>query len=220
MRDMGISAGPATATKDYAGCYCLFQGHTMVPEDIYIKNLMLVDLFSFAPGSVVECGTWKGGMIAGIAKTLGPDRSYYLFDSYQGLPAAKDIDGAAAKQWQNDRTGPQYHDNCTASEDDSRAAMTLAGVSDWHVIPGWFEDTLKGPGLPEEIAILRLDGDWYDSTMTCLEALFPRVANGIVSLTTTTSGMVVRGPSMTICPPISRPSGSASFDTVAYILNR
>ncbi len=33
MRDMGISAGPATTTKDYAGCYCLFQGHTMVPEE-------------------------------------------------------------------------------------------------------------------------------------------------------------------------------------------
>ncbi len=194
----------------------------MVPEDIYIKNLKLVELFSFASGAVVECGTWKGGMIAGIAKTLGPARSYYLFDSYQGLPPAKDIDGEAAIQWQNDTAGPQYHDNCTASEDDARAAMNRSGASDWHVVPGWFKDTLKGPAVPDEIAILRLDGDWYESTMTCLETLFPRIVeNGIVILD---DYYFWEGCSRAVHDYLSAQESNARIsqfaDTVAYILKR
>ncbi len=194
----------------------------MVPEDIYIKNLKLAELFNFAPGAVVECGTWKGGMIAGIAKTLGPARSYFLFDSYQGLPPAKEIDGEAARNWQNDTTGPQYHDNCTASEDDARAAMERSGATDWKIVPGWFEDTLKSPSVPDEIAILRLDGDWYDSTMTCLEALFPRVSeNGIVIFD---DYYFWDGCSRAVHDYLSAQKSSARIsqfaDTVAYILKR
>ncbi len=59
--------------------------------------------------------------------------------------------------------------------------MVLSGAADWSITAGWFADTLPGVDIPEGIAILRLDGDWYDSTLTCLEALFPLVAhNGIV----------------------------------------
>lgn len=153
----------------------------MVPESWYVRNLLLVDQFRFVPGAVVECGTWKGGMIAGIAKTLGPGHRYLLFDSYQGLPPAGERDGALARRWQEDGTGPNYHDNCTASESEARAAMVLSGAADWSITAGWFADTLPGVDIPEGIAILRLDGDWYDSTLTCLEALFPLVAhNGIV----------------------------------------
>jgi O-methyltransferase len=158
--------------------YDALAAYTMVPRGTYLKNLLLVDQFRFVAGAVVECGTWKGGMIAGIATTLGPERSYHLFDSYQGLPPAKEIDGPAAQRWQADTDGAQYHDNCTASAEDARAAMRLSGATDVHIVPGWFEETLAAPDLPEPIAILRLDGDWYDSTMTCLEALFPRVVQG------------------------------------------
>jgi O-methyltransferase len=171
----------AAKERQYALYHTEFAEYTMVPEALYVKNLLLVDQFAFVSGPVVECGTWKGGMIAGIAKALGPGRSYHLFDSYQGLPPAKEIDGPAALRWQADTAGPQYYDNCTASEADARAAMRMSGASDWDVVPGWFEDTLRTSPLPEGIAILRLDGDWYDSTMTCLDALFPRVARqGIV----------------------------------------
>ena len=51
------------------------------------------------------------------------------------------------------------------------------------VHPGWFKDTLPGYTPPAPIAILRLDGDWYDSTMVCLQALFPHLApEGVVIL--------------------------------------
>lgn len=57
-------------------------------------------------------------------------------------------------------------------------AMRMAGQNKFHLIKGWFSETLPffKPDLP--IAILRLDGDWYDSTMDCLNNLFPLVKEG------------------------------------------
>jgi O-methyltransferase len=56
--------------------------------------------------------------------------------------------------------------------------MALAGVSSPNLVKGWFEKTLPGFRPSEPIALLRLDGDWYDSTMCCLEHLFPHVRRG------------------------------------------
>jgi hypothetical protein len=46
------------------------------------------------------------------------------------------------------------------------------------MIKGWFSETLNNLRLEEGIAILRLDGDWYESTMECLTALYPKVNCG------------------------------------------
>jgi O-methyltransferase len=153
----------------------------MVPEENYLLNLALVDQIPKVPGAIVECGTWKGGMIAGIANLLGNARRYVLFDSFEGLPPAKELDGKSAIEWQADTNGPDYYNNCTASEDDAIAAMKISGVKDYDVVKGWFDNTIPAYGWSTPIAILRLDGDWYDSTMTCLEQLFPRIpAGGLV----------------------------------------
>ena len=56
--------------------------------------------------------------------------------------------------------------------------MRLANVPNYKIIKGWFDDTLRGFVPPCPIAILRLDGDWYESTMTALEALFKFLAPG------------------------------------------
>src|SRR5437879_4892585 len=77
-----------------------FRKFTMTPEDVYTGNLVLAQRVKAIPGAVVECGTWRGGMIAGIADVLGSKRRYFLFDSYEGLPPAKEIDGQAALAWQ------------------------------------------------------------------------------------------------------------------------
>jgi O-methyltransferase len=162
----------------YYRYYRRWRAFTMTPSDVYVKNLLLADHFREVPGPVVECGTWKGGMIAGIARVLGPDRDYYLFDSYEGLPDAGAQDGTRARTWQEDRDNPAYFDNCTAREDEARRAMAMTGVPRYQVVKGWFENTVKDFASPDKIAILRLDGDWYDSTMICLERLLPQVAAG------------------------------------------
>lgn len=59
--------------------------------------------------------------------------------------------------------------------------MTLSAAVKYKLIKGWFSDTLPGFVPPGPIGILRLDGDWYESTMTCLEALYDHVApRGII----------------------------------------
>src|SRR5438094_789208 len=102
--------------------YQKYQAHTMIPKPTYTQNLELARHVRDVPGSVVECGVWKGGMIAGIAEVLGDTREYVLFDSFQGLPPANGIDGEAALAWQADKDGAKFHDNCTASAADAEAA--------------------------------------------------------------------------------------------------
>jgi len=119
-------------------------------------------------------------MIGGIATILG-SRQYFLFDSFEGLPPAKDIDGSDAIKWQNDTKSPLYFDNCAADITWAQDAMRISKADEVTIHKGWFSDTLKFIPPTTEIAILRLDGDWYDSTMDCLNQLFPLVRkNGVV----------------------------------------
>ncbi|MEL6635586.1 MAG: TylF/MycF/NovP-related O-methyltransferase [Bacteroidota bacterium] len=163
--------------RRYEGIYQSFRGHTMVPENWYITNLLLAEKVLDQEGAIVECGVWKGGMIGGIAKILGPQRHYYLYDSFEGLPDAQEIDGQRALDWQNNTESPTYYDNCKAAVEDAERAMQIAGARHFEISKGWFENT-----LPQysggTVALLRLDGDWYDSTMTCLKEMYPRVKKG------------------------------------------
>ena len=167
----------------YELAYEQFRDFTMIPRQEYINNLVLAQRVSGLPGCVVECGVWRGGMSAGLAAILGNQRNYYLFDSFEGLPPAKAIDGKAAIHWQSNTESQTYHDNCTAPEHFANKAMTLAGVSSFELVKGWFEQTIPQKKLKEPIALLRLDGDWYDSTMVCLENFFDKVSpNGLIIL--------------------------------------
>ena len=61
--------------------------------------------------------------------------------------------------------------------------MRLSGVPNYKLVKGWFENTLPEFDPPAPIAVLRLDGDWYDSTMVALESLFKHLSpDGIVIL--------------------------------------
>jgi len=150
----------------------------MIHLYLYIINLELSKKYSTIPGAIVECGTWKGGMIAGIANLLGNDRNYFLFDSFEGLPEAKEIDGESAIEWQSNNNSKYYYNNCTASEQDAYTAMKIAGITDPSIFKGWFNDSLPKANFEKGIAILRLDADWYDSTLEILNNLFNKVNKG------------------------------------------
>src|SRR4051794_29572601 len=70
-----------------------FHEFTMIPEKVFIDNLQLCLPYKNVPGNIVECGVWRGGMIAAVAEKLGNDCSYFLCDSFEGLPPVQDIDG-------------------------------------------------------------------------------------------------------------------------------
>jgi O-methyltransferase len=170
----------------YRRIHFMFKDFSMLPPHGYRNNLSLCDTFRTVKGTVVECGVWRGGMIAGIAKLLGPERTYYLYDSFQGLPRATDKDawpdGYSAISWQADLEKPEFaaiRDRSLNKADISFAyeAMRISGVPNYRIIAGWFSDTLPlyngGP-----IAILRMDGDFYESIMDTLNHLYKHVTPG------------------------------------------
>jgi O-methyltransferase len=151
-----------------------YRDFSMLHPSTYIINLMLYENLAPAVGCVVECGAWRGGMSAGIADVL-PRRVHYLFDSFEGLPPPRgEVDGERAIDYARGE-GPQYLDNCRAEKSKADEAMRMSAAKEYHLMAGWFNETLKHFKPPEPIAVLRLDGDWYDSTMESLTALFPYV---------------------------------------------
>jgi hypothetical protein len=141
------------------------------------------------PGALVECGVWKGGASAMMALAnvyhSTERRHLHLFDSFKGMPEPRaGLDGAEALAlgtWSN-HGALRPIGYTVASPDDARSLIVdRVGYPEDHVHfhEGWFQETLPvvAPSIGD-IAVLRLDGDWYDSTMVCLQHLYDRVVTG------------------------------------------
>ena len=162
-----------------------YRKFTIIPMCEFMENLALIeDAFSksnLTGGCIIECGTWRGGMAAALVHLLGPKRKFHFFDSFQGLPPATEEDGPDALRWQQNRSGPRYFSNCKTSRREFDSTMRLVPHHNCsvNVYEGWFEDTFltaqTGP-----ISVLRLDADWYNSTMLCLETFWPRLLRGAI----------------------------------------
>jgi O-methyltransferase len=174
---LNISRMPrgSSSTQHFDQLYRKYKDNTMLGRKEYVTNLALTATVT-TPGCVIECGVWKGGSSAGMAEVLGSDREYFLFDSFQGHVDPQPIDGPAAFAWQDDKNGPWYFNNALVGTEEADAAMKKSGAKNYRLVKGWFEDTLANFTPPSPIAVLRIDCDWYASTMTCLHALFPHVA--------------------------------------------
>jgi O-methyltransferase len=153
------------------------------------QQVRYLDRYSIQ-GQFVECGVWKGGAagmmaLAHLASVATPWRSLYLFDSFEGLPEPVGLkDGSAAVRYAGNRASGKLRPigQCVGTLDENRELLERRiGYPEpllrYHV--GWFEETLPRVA-PEigEIALLRLDGDWYESTRICLEHLYSRVVKG------------------------------------------
>ncbi len=140
------------------------------------------------PGAFVECGVWRGGsmMAAAICLLQNQDhRDLWLFDTFQGMsePTPHDVDylgnGARALLDQADQdTADSIW--CYSELGEVKSNMASTGYPDDLVnyVQGPVENTLLDNPLPNQIALLRLDTDWYESTKIELEQLFPRLAPG------------------------------------------
>jgi hypothetical protein len=130
------------------------------------------------PGDLLEAGVWRGGasilMRAVLAAHGDRTRTVWVADSFQGLPPP-DPDRYPADAG-GDLSG---FSQLAVSQPQVAAGFARYGLLDGQVrfLEGWFEDTL--PTAPvEQLAVLRLDGDYYSSTICALEALEPKVAPG------------------------------------------
>ncbi len=154
-----------------------YSEYTMIPAMKFASNALLCEKKGITEGCIVECGVWRGGMSAGIADIL-PGRTHYLFDSFEGLPPATNLDGPGATEFQRDVHSVFYRDNLRAERSFAERAMNLSAAKESFLVPGWFEDTVANVAFPTPIAVLRLDGDWYESTMQCLSGLYSKVSPG------------------------------------------
>ena len=139
------------------------------------------------PGDFVECGVWKGGSSMMIAKTLQllgvTDRSLWMYDTYEGMsePTAEDRDFAGKTATELLKASDKADANsvwCFSSMEEVQHNLTLTGypMSRISFIKGKVEESIPG-ATPQSIALLRLDTDWYSSTMHELEHLYPLLSN-------------------------------------------
>lgn len=140
------------------------------------------------PGDLVECGVWRGGnlVIAGLLRNrLRFDRRIWAFDTFAGMTAPTAADFKPGEELDVEKKFARLdrgarNDWCYASEEDVlRNFEARVGNRDLLTVKGPVEDTLrKSENLPTEIAILRLDTDFYESTKAELEILYPRLSPG------------------------------------------
>jgi len=130
------------------------------------------------PGDLVETGVWRGGssiFMKGVLAAYGEKREIWLCDSFEGLPPPDEVNFPLDAGIRLD----QASFFLGVSEDAVRRNFERYGLFDdsVHFVKGWFKDTLNT--LPaEQIALLRLDGDLYESTVQALEPLYPKLSIG------------------------------------------
>lgn len=141
-------------------------------------------------GDFLELGVARGGCAALMGKTIFdkdepecPQRNLWLFDSFEGLPdpTADDYDDV-----KGEGTGEHVHvltqGSCLGTLEEVKGLMLdiMRFPADRIIfVKGWFQDTI--PVYREKIqniALLRVDGDWYESTKCCLEGLYDKVVLG------------------------------------------
>tara|TARA_Y100000588_G_C14270734_1_gene932181 strand:+ start:1251 stop:2081 length:831 start_codon:yes stop_codon:yes gene_type:complete len=141
-------------------------------------------------GAIVECGVAQGGssaMMALISQLYNSNRHYWLFDTFKGLPAPSERDNHADGIY----TSSDKHASLVA---EGFCLGTVQEVEEllfsklnlprekFTLVEGLFQDTLSNHREKiGKVSVLRLDGDWYDSTMCCLENLFDNVVpDGVI----------------------------------------
>ena len=145
------------------------------------------------PGDIVECGVWKGGssMIAALTLLAMRDttRRLWLYDTYEGMtePSDKDVrarDGTSTHQTWASQQRSDVNLWTYSPQADVEANLYSTGYPKENIlfIKGRVEDTIPS-SVPNRIALLRLDTDWFQSTYHELNYLFPLLSqNGVVVL--------------------------------------
>lgn len=185
----GVRENIPEATEEAVGAIEAVQPYTMTGVERLWAMWQAMHHAAAVPlqGDIVECGVWRGGnlILAGlICERLGLDRTIYGFDTYAGMsePTAADVNfgGVTAVSKFQSLQRADHNEWCYASLDDVRANIAATtSYPRYRLIVGKCEETLQDPAnLPERIAVLRLDTDWYESTKVELEQLYPRLVSG------------------------------------------
>jgi hypothetical protein len=163
-----------------------------------LRLLSLVDAVRYCAarpvaGAFAECGVWRGGSVLAMILTLQElgmsDRDIYLYDTFEGMTEPTEFDTSqleegALDQWreaERKQTRP-WGELFDARDFNEESVRSLLGDTGYpperlHFVKGPIEETVPG-AAPDQLALLRLDTDWYESTRHELVHLFPRLQTG------------------------------------------
>ena len=157
---------------DFDQLYRIVAGYTLLDLERIRSLWNLIDdvIRRGIKGDIVECGSCKGGSSAVLRKGLGPGRKLWIYDSFEGMPETCELDGEEAKK---------YVGTCLASKGDVLEILRATGArgDEFVIMEGLYEDTFKKK-LPEQVALLHCDADWYDSVSIVLETFYSLIPVG------------------------------------------
>jgi O-methyltransferase len=138
-------------------------------------------------GDFVECGVWRGGSMMAVARTLQglgvTEKNLYLFDTFDGMSAPTQDDvafnGESAIELLAQSAQKANPVRAYSALDEVKRNLLSTGypAERMFFIEGKVEDTIPAQ-MPERIALLRLDTDWFESTYHELLHLYPRLSPG------------------------------------------
>ncbi|MFM8982727.1 MAG: TylF/MycF/NovP-related O-methyltransferase [Spartobacteria bacterium] len=161
----------------------------MTPPAVVLNAIRAVDFIEERQiaGDIVECGVWRGGISMAMAirlNTIGEPRNFFLYDTFEGMSAPTDHDVAPSGQKAENllnqiQRNETNHIWAYAPLEKVRKNLETTGypMEKMRFVKGPVEETIPGT-LPEKIALLRLDTDWYESTRHELQHLYPRLSTG------------------------------------------
>jgi hypothetical protein len=148
-----------------------------------IKNCIESMLRDGVRGDLIEAGVWRGGasiFMRGALKAFGiTDRVVWAADSFEGLPEPDAEMFPLEAKVQSGAVMQKLYHNLAAGLEEVKRNFAAYGLLDEQVefLKGWFKDTL--PNAPiDTLALMRLDGDFYESTKDSLNALYDRLSIG------------------------------------------
>lgn len=156
------------------------KAHTMIGANRLknIQKLTEIIIKDNIPGDFLEAGVWRGGatiFMRAILKAYNiTDKNVWVVDSFEGLPKP-DINNFPADKEDKHYTYNQLAISLDQVKDNFRKYDLLDDQVQF--LKGWFKDTL--PNAPiTQLSLLRLDGDMYESTINCLDLLYPKLSPG------------------------------------------
>ncbi len=171
--------------QEFIGHYIHGTALTMVPV-ARLNNVQqcAVDVINRqVSGDFIETGVWRGGMtifMRAILRAYGiTSRRVWVADSFEGLPAPDAEKYPIEASTHSGKVMTSVYKHFAVSLDDVRDNFARLGLLDDQVgfIKGWFKDSL--PSAPiTQLALMRLDGDYYESTMDALVNLYPKLSPG------------------------------------------
>jgi O-methyltransferase len=146
---------------------------TNIEQRMNMYHLISQVLAYSIDGDLVELGCNTGASSVLITKILrehNSSKKFAVYDSFEGLPPAKPIDGNFYQEGY-----------CKTNEDVLKSNFKHYNLPPPEIHNGWFQDTLPN-GLPEKICFAYLDGDFYDSILVSLKYVYPKLSPGAVCL--------------------------------------